>query len=201
MRLRTRIQAPERFEDEDYDTPAANDATKPAFPRLLKQQTASFNPHLPPAVFPSVKQAHPQEDGHRMLKDFAADMMDIDRHFDQTFLPMVHHREHINTQTALATSSNEAQDPLVLGRSFLDDAETSDEEEHEVSLCHSTIPMKREILSSESSSRFSRLVPIEPYQIVLREFVGPSLRLLFKLRFSRTFATAAMATRPMVSLA
>src|ERR1700756_5546133 len=95
MRLRTRIKAPERFEDEDYDTPAASNGTKPAFPRLLKEQTIFFDPHLPPAAFPSLKQTNPQlEDDDRMSHDVAepvhVDMMDIDRSSDRTGLPIVH---------------------------------------------------------------------------------------------------------------
>jgi hypothetical protein len=146
MRLRTRIQPPERFEDEDHNISAANNATKPAFPRLLREQTISFDPHLPPAAFPSLTQAHPQEDGDPILDNLAepadVDMMDIDRHVDHTFLPMVRRREHLAMQTASAISPNEKQDPPLFGRSFLDDAETSDEEEIEVSLHQSTIPVK-----------------------------------------------------------
>jgi hypothetical protein len=137
MRLRTRIQAPERFEDEDYDTVAASNATKPAFPRLLKEQTVSFDPHLPSAAFPSLTQAHPQEHEDRMIKDLSeladVEVMDIDRSLDHIFLPLIRRGGQLDTQNASTTLSSSMQDPPVFGRSFLDDAETSDDEEHEVS--------------------------------------------------------------------
>jgi hypothetical protein len=147
MRLRTRIQAPERFEDEDYDTPAASNATKPAFPRLLKEQTIFFDPHLPPAAFPSLEQANPQlEDDDRMSHDVAkpvyVDMMDIDRSSDHTVLPIVHRGRHLGLQTASLASLRVAEEAPPFRRSFLDDAETSDEEEYEVSSSGAATPVK-----------------------------------------------------------
>jgi hypothetical protein len=138
MRLRTRIQAPERFEDEDYDTPAASNSTKPAFPRLLEAKTIFFDPHLPPAAFPSLERANPRlEDDDRMSYDVAepvyVDIMDIDRSSDHTVLPIVHHGAHLGLQTASQTSLRVAEDAPPFRRSFLDDAETSGEEEYEVS--------------------------------------------------------------------
>ena len=145
MRLRTRIQAPERFEDEDYNSPATNNSTKPAFPRLLKERTTSFDQHLPPAAFPSLTQAHPPNgDDDRLSDDLAepadVDMMDIDRPFDHTLLPIVRSRADLGTQTASVTSSSGMQDLPGFERSFLGDAETSDEEE-EVCPHQSTIPV------------------------------------------------------------
>jgi hypothetical protein len=147
MRLRTRIKAPERFEDEDYDTPAASNATKPAFPRLLKEQTIFFDPHLPPAAFPSLKQANPRlEDDGRLSHDVAepvyVDMMDIDQSSDHTVLPIVHRGAHLGLQTASLTSLHVAEDAPPFRRSFLDDAETSDEEEYEVSSPGAATPVK-----------------------------------------------------------
>jgi hypothetical protein len=137
MRLRRRIQAPERFEDEDYDTIAASNATKPAFPRLLKEQTVSFDPHLRSAAFPSLTQAHPQDDEDRMIKDVSEladiDVMDMDRSLDHVFLSAVRRGDRLDTQNPSTTLASSMQDPPVLGRSFLDDAEMSDNEEHEVS--------------------------------------------------------------------
>jgi hypothetical protein len=129
MRLRTRIQAPERFEDEDYDTPAASNPTRPPFPRLLKEQTISFDPHLPPAAVPSLTRVNPQiEDDGRMLHDVAepayVDMMDI------------------GFQTDSLTSLGVAVDAPPFRRSFLDDSETSNEEEGEVSFPRATTPVK-----------------------------------------------------------
>ena len=147
MRLRTRIKAPERFEDEDYDTPAASNATKPAFPRLLKEQTIFFDPHLPSAAFPSLKQTNsPLEDDDRMSHDVAesvyVDMMDIDRSSDHTVLPIVHRGEHLGLQTAPLTPLRVAEAAPSSRRSFLDDAETSDEEEYEVSSPGAATPVK-----------------------------------------------------------
>src|SRR5438046_894393 len=138
MRLRTRIQPPERFEDEDYNTSAASDATKPAFPSLLKEQTVAFNPHLPPAAFPSLTVVHSPENEGRVSEDHPepADisMQDIDPPPGQIFLPVLQHREHLGSQPAWKDSSGGMQDPPVLGTSFLDDVETSDEENCEVNL-------------------------------------------------------------------
>jgi len=148
MRLRTTIKAPERFEDEDYDTPAASNATKPAFPRLLKEQTIFFDPHLPPAAFPSLKQANPQlEDDDRISHDVAepisVDMMDIDRSPNHTVLPIVHRGAQLGLQTASLTSLRVAEDVPPFRRSFLDDAETSDGEEYEVSSPGAATPVKQ----------------------------------------------------------
>jgi hypothetical protein len=147
MRLRTRIQAPERFEDEDYDTPAASNPTRPPFPRLLKEQTISFDPHLPPAAFPSLTRVNPQiEDDGRMSHDVAepayVDMMDIDRSIDHTVLPIVPRGAHLGFQTDSLTSLGVAVDAPPFRRSFLDDAETSNEEEGEVSFPRATTPVK-----------------------------------------------------------
>jgi hypothetical protein len=147
MRLRTRIQAPERFEDEDYDTQAAGNATKPAFPRLLKEQTISFDPHLPPAAFPSLTQAKPQvEDDDRVSRDVAepvyVDMMDIDRPTDHTVLPIIRRGAHLGLQTDSLTSLSVVEDVPPFRRSLLDDVETSNEEEYEVSVSGPAIPVK-----------------------------------------------------------
>jgi hypothetical protein len=137
MRLRTRIQAPERFEDEDYKTSAASSATKPAFPSLLKEQTVAFNPHLPPAAFPSLREVHPSEDGDRISDDRSepadTDMRDADRSPDQIFLPALQPRQHLGARAARKNSPGDMQDPPVLETSFLDDVATSDEENCEVS--------------------------------------------------------------------
>jgi hypothetical protein len=132
MRLRTTIQAPERFEDEDYDTPAAGNATKPAFPKLLKEQTISFDPHLPPAAFPSSTQANPQiEDDDRMSHDVMepvyVDMMDIDRSTNHTVLPIVRRGAHFGFQTDSLTSPSVVEDVPPFRRSFLDNVGTSNE--------------------------------------------------------------------------
>jgi hypothetical protein len=147
MRLRTRIQAPERFEDENYDTPAAGNATKPAFPRLLKEQTISFDPHLPPATFPSLTQANQQiEDDDRVSHDVAepvyVDMMDIDQSTDHTVLPIVRRGAQLGFQTNSLTSLNVVEDVPPFRRSFLDDVETSNEEECEVSFPGAATPVK-----------------------------------------------------------
>ena len=147
MRLRTRIQAPERFEDEDYETVAAHNATKPAFPRLLNEQVVAFDPHLPPAAFPSLTQAQPQsEEQDRMSDDLVepaeVDMMDADPPFEHTFLPIIHRGGNLDIQTASANLVSETGDLPVFGRSFLDEVETSDEDEEEVSSRRKYLPVK-----------------------------------------------------------
>ena len=147
MRLRTRIQAPDRFEDEDYDTVAASNATKPAFPGLLNEQAIAFDPHLPPAAFPSLTQAQPEaEDQDHMFDDLAepaeVDMMDVDPPFEHTSLPTVHRGGHPDIQTASAILFSETRDLPVFERSFLDEVETSDEDEEEVSSRRNYSPVK-----------------------------------------------------------
>jgi hypothetical protein len=130
MRLRTRIQPPDRFEDEDYNTSAASDTTKPAFPSLLKEQTLAYNPRLPPAAFPSLTAAHPSKDAGRISDDHSEpadiDMRDTGRPPD-----------HLGTQAAWQNSSGGIQDPPVFRTSSLHDVESSDsshEEDCDVSL-------------------------------------------------------------------
>ena len=138
MRLRTRIRAPERFGDEDYDTAAAQNAAKPAFPRLLQEQVIAFNPHLPPAAFPSLKQAQSQtkdQDGmsSAVAEPADVDTMDLDHPFHHIFLPTARHGAQFDTHIESSNSFTDTGEPLVLGRSFLDEVATSDEDEEEVS--------------------------------------------------------------------
>src|SRR5436305_11968006 len=133
MRLRTRDQTPKRFEDHDCNSSATNTSTKPAFPKLLKDQTMSFDPNLPPAAFPSLTQSNPPNGGtDRIVDNLAepadADMMDIDGPLDETSHPLVRPQGDLDTQILSATSSSGMLDQLLFERSFLDDAETSDEE-------------------------------------------------------------------------
>jgi hypothetical protein len=139
MRLRTSIRAPERFEDEVDSIPAASNATKPAFPKLLREQTIPFDPHLPPAAFPSLTQANSQvEVADRISHDAAepvyVDMMDIDQSSDHTALPIVPYGSHLGFQTASLTSQSVMEGVSPLRSSFLDNDETSNEEEYEVGI-------------------------------------------------------------------
>lgn len=54
MNLRKSINRPQKLQDEIAYGKNSRDPTKPAFPEKLRAQVVSFNPHLPPAVFPSL---------------------------------------------------------------------------------------------------------------------------------------------------
>jgi hypothetical protein len=54
MHLREIINPPRKLQDEMAKGKRPTDPRKPAFPRLLQSQVVSFNPHLPPAAFPSL---------------------------------------------------------------------------------------------------------------------------------------------------
>ena len=54
MNLRKSINRPQKLQDEIAYGKKSKDPTKPAFPEKLRAQVVSFNPHLPPAAFPSL---------------------------------------------------------------------------------------------------------------------------------------------------
>jgi hypothetical protein len=54
MHLRETIHPPQKLQDEMANGKKPTDPKKPAFPRLLQSQVVSYNPHLPPAAFPSL---------------------------------------------------------------------------------------------------------------------------------------------------
>ena len=58
MRLRTRVQAPDRFDDDveytHHHHPPTVGITRPALPVLQKEHIIPLNPHLPPAAFPTL---------------------------------------------------------------------------------------------------------------------------------------------------
>jgi hypothetical protein len=83
MHLREIINPPRKLQDEMAKGKKPTDPRKPAFPRLLQSQVVSFNPHLPPAAFPSL--ALPTDsngycDGDGGAKTNTA--VDIDRNYD-----------------------------------------------------------------------------------------------------------------------
>ncbi|ERF73906.1 hypothetical protein EPUS_05918 [Endocarpon pusillum Z07020] len=53
MNLRKSINRPQKLQDEIAYGKRSKDPTQPAFPEKLRAQVIPFNPHLPPAVFPS----------------------------------------------------------------------------------------------------------------------------------------------------
>ena len=53
MRLRKKINRPQRLEDEIAYGKSSNNPTKPALPHLLRSQVVPFNPYLLAAAFPS----------------------------------------------------------------------------------------------------------------------------------------------------
>ncbi len=54
MNLRKSINRPQKLQDEVAYGRKSKDATTPAFPEKLTAQVLPFNPHLPPAAFPSL---------------------------------------------------------------------------------------------------------------------------------------------------
>jgi hypothetical protein len=69
MRLRNRIKAPMRFEDDPNaylnKTRKKKNGTEPAFPELLAQQVIHYNPNHPSAAFPSLPlTSQPVTSGH-----------------------------------------------------------------------------------------------------------------------------------------
>lgn len=54
MRLRKKINCPQKLEDEIAYGNNSKDPTKPAFPHLLQAQVVPFDDNLPPATFPSL---------------------------------------------------------------------------------------------------------------------------------------------------
>jgi len=53
MQLRKNISTPDRFDEEIMATKPRS-ATKPAHPALMASQVIAFDPHNPPAAFPSL---------------------------------------------------------------------------------------------------------------------------------------------------
>jgi hypothetical protein len=75
MRLRKNIARPKKLEDEHWGS--SKDPTKPAYPHLLRAQVVPFNPHLPPAAFPSLPFSG-SGDEQVEVEVTATDAMDID---------------------------------------------------------------------------------------------------------------------------
>ena len=129
MRLRTRIQAPERYEDADeYNYSTAKNTTRPAFPRLLKEQVVPFNPHVPSATFPTLDIRQAQDDSApvRCIASYEDDMEDLVQGSYNTRVDW----ENSNSTTAMSPPTDLSKGPLpALGRDFIEEVRTSDEEE------------------------------------------------------------------------
>lgn len=54
MNLRKSINHPQKLQDEIAYGKKSKGPTKPAFPEKLSAQVLPYNPHLPPAAFPSL---------------------------------------------------------------------------------------------------------------------------------------------------
>ncbi len=75
MNLRKSINRPRKLQEEIAYGKKSNNPTKPAFPEKLRAQVLPFNPHLPPAAFPSLPlEANPYgEDESASTSKAAAD--------------------------------------------------------------------------------------------------------------------------------
>lgn len=191
MRLRTSIVAPERFGDEDYSKVAATKTTTPAFPNLLAGATAAFDPHLPPAAFPSSTHLHPIV----QPTNIDPESMIIDRPSYDIFIPVVHHD---STQTdALVTMPDGANEMPEFGRDFVDEVATSDEE----------LQVNTQTFAIQVYSNLYDLSRIRPNLSIVQLLAlfaiphGTSLRHLYRSRSLRTLLTANSAQEPTTSLA
>ncbi len=185
MRLRTRIQAPERFEDEEFSSFAGSDATRPAFPNLLSDSTVTFDPHLPPAAFPSLELRPASQ-----LTSDSSNVMNIDRPVSGTSVSiLIRTKMDEQQRTAFPASISGMNGVPGPEPAFMDELETSEEEGYGVRIQSVSIEAHSNYDDMFRALSQKTLHPLAP--------PGPSLGLssplLCRSRSSKTSVAANMA--------